>query len=108
VSDYGGRLLEQQFSAGLGYEGRIAAVRDGMRGLSISNKPAGRDFKEGCDYSGNGWYKANGGGVKGGFHLARFTDRFFSRSIWCLVLCAAKDSRRRSGAGQLERLGGLK
>jgi hypothetical protein len=76
VSDYGDAFLEQQFTAGLGYEGRIGRRARWYAEGFYQYYRLGEDFK-GCDYSCNGWYKANGGGVKGGFTWL-FAGRFFS------------------------------
>ena len=75
VSDNGDAFLEQQFTAGLGYEGRIGRHSSWYVEGFYQYYRLGEDFG-GCDYSCNGWYKANGGGVKGGLNW-RFADRFF-------------------------------
>ena len=75
VSDYGDAFLEQQFTAGLGYEGRFGRARWYAEGFYQYYR-LGEDF-DGCTYSCNGWYKANGGGLKGGFSWL-FDDRFFA------------------------------
>ena len=89
VSDYGDAFLEQQVTAGLGYEGRIGR---GMRWYAAGfyqSYRLGEDFN-GCSYSCNGWYKANGGGVKGGFTWL-FSDRFFGTVNLRASYLAAKD-----------------
>jgi hypothetical protein len=75
VTDYGDTFLEQQLTAGLGYEGRIGRRASWYAEGFYQFYRLGEDFN-GCDYSCNGWYKANGGGVKGGFTWP-FADRFF-------------------------------
>jgi hypothetical protein len=75
VSDYGDTFLEQQFTAGLGYEGRMGRRSRWYAEGFYQYYRLGEDFN-GCNYSCNGWYKANGGGVKGGFTWP-FADRFF-------------------------------
>jgi hypothetical protein len=75
VSDYGDAFLEQQLTAGLGYEGRIGRRASWYAEGFYQVYRLGEDFN-GCSYSCNGWYKANGGGVKGGFTFP-FADRFF-------------------------------
>ncbi len=48
------------------------------------------DFN-GCDYGCNGWYKANGGGVKGGFTWP-FGERFFGTLNLRVSYLSGKDS----------------
>jgi len=90
VSDYGDAFLEQQFTAGLGYEGRIGGRARWYAEGFYQYYRLGEDFN-GCDYSCNGWYKANGGGVKGGFTWP-FTDRFFSTLNLRVSYLSGKDS----------------
>jgi hypothetical protein len=75
VTDYGDAFLEQQLTAGLGYEGRIGRRSSWYAEGFYQFYRLGEDFN-GCGYSCNGWYKANGGGLKGGFTWP-FADRFF-------------------------------
>jgi hypothetical protein len=90
VSDYGDAFLEQQITAGLGYEGRIGRRSRWYVEGFYQYYQLGEDFN-GCDYSCNGWYKANGGGVKGGFSWS-FTDRFFSTVNLRASYLSGKDS----------------
>jgi len=76
VSDYGDAFLEQQFTAGVGFEGRIGRRSSWYAEGFYQYYRLGEDGN-GCNYSCNGWYKANGGGVKGGFNWP-FADRFFT------------------------------
>src|SRR5258707_5729058 len=92
VSDYGDAFLEQQFTAGLGYEGRIGGRARWYAEGFYQYYRLGEDFN-GCDYSCNGWYKANGGGGKGGFTLP-FTDRFFSTLNLPVSFLSGKGSDR--------------
>jgi len=55
-----------------------------------SLRALGEDFN-GCNYSCNGWYKANGGGVKGGFTWP-FADRFFGAVNLRVSYLSGKDS----------------
>lgn len=90
VSDYGDTFLEQQFTVGLGYEGRMGGRARWYAEGFYQYYRLGEDFN-GCDYSCNGWYKANGGGVKGGFTWP-FTDRFFSTLNLRVSYLSGKDS----------------
>ena len=90
VSDYGDAFLEQQFTAGLGYEGRLGGGARWYAEGFYQYYRLGEDFN-GCDYSCNGWYKANGGGVKGGFTWP-FADRFFSTLNLRVSYLSGKDS----------------
>ena len=76
VADYGDAFLEQQLTAGLGYEGRIGRRSSWYAEGFYQYYRLGEDFN-GCGYGCNGWYKANGGGAKGGFTWP-FADRFFA------------------------------
>jgi hypothetical protein len=76
VTDYGGAFLEQQLTAGVGYEGRIGRRSSWYAEGFYQYYRLGEDVN-GCNYSCNGWYEANGGGVKGGFTWP-FVDRFFA------------------------------
>jgi hypothetical protein len=76
VSDYGDAFLEQQLTAGLGYEGRIGRRASWYAEAFYQFYRLGEDF-DGCSYSCNGWYRANGGGVKGGLTWP-FAGRFFA------------------------------
>ena len=67
VSDYGDAFLEQQFTAGVGYESRFGRARWYAEGFYQYYR-LGEDFN-GCTYSCNGWYKANGGGMPAGASL---------------------------------------
>jgi len=75
VTDYGDTFLEQQLTAGLGYEGRIGRRASWYAEGFYQFYRLGEDVNR-CNYSCNGWYKANGGGVEGGFTWP-FADRFF-------------------------------
>jgi hypothetical protein len=90
VSDYGDAFLEQQLTAGLGYEGRIGRRASWYAEGFYQYYRLGENFM-GCDYSCNGWYKANGGGVKGGFTWP-FADRFFGTVNLRVSYLSGKDS----------------
>jgi hypothetical protein len=75
VSDQGDAFLEQQFTAGVGYEGRLGRRSSWYAEGFYQYYRLGENIN-GCDYSCNGWYKANGGGVKSGATW-QFADRFF-------------------------------
>jgi hypothetical protein len=90
VSDYGDTFLEQQFTAGLGYEGRVGHRMRWYAEGFYQYYRLGEDFN-GCNYSCNGWYKANGGGVKGGFTWP-FADRFFGTLNMRVSYLSGKDS----------------
>jgi len=90
VSDYGDTFLEQQFTAGLGYEGRAGHRMRWYAEGFYQYYRLGEDFN-GCNYSCNGWYKANGGGVKGGFTWP-FADRFFGTLNMRVSYLSGKDS----------------
>lgn len=75
VSDLGDAYLEQQFTAGLGYQGHIGRRSSWFAEGFYQRYRIGENF-QGCDYSCFGWYKANGGGVKGGFTWP-FSDRWY-------------------------------
>jgi hypothetical protein len=90
VTDYGDAFLEQQFTAGLGYEGRISRRARWYAEGFYQYYRLGEDFN-GCTYSCNGWYKANGGGVKGGFTWP-FADRFFGTLNLRVSYLSGKDS----------------
>jgi hypothetical protein len=90
VSDFGDAFLEQQLTAGLGYEGRIGRRSSWYAEGFYQYYRLGEDFN-GCDYSCNGWYKANGGGVKGGFTWL-FADRFFTTLNLRVSYLSGKDS----------------
>jgi hypothetical protein len=90
VSDYGDAFLEQQFTAGLGYEGGIGYRMRWYAEGFYQYYRLGEDFN-GCNYSCNGWYKANGGGVKGGFTWP-FADRFFGTLNLRVSYLSGKDS----------------
>jgi hypothetical protein len=90
VSDYGDAFLEQQFTAGLGYEGRMARGARWYAEGFYQYYRLGEDFN-GCTYSCNGWYKANGGGVKGGFTWP-FANRFFGTLNMRVSYLSGKDS----------------
>jgi hypothetical protein len=75
VSDRGDTFLEQQFTAGLGYEGRIGRYSSWYVEGFYQYYRLGENFN-GCDYSCNGWFKSNGGGAKGGATW-RFSERFY-------------------------------
>ena len=90
VSDYGDAFLEQQLTAGLGYEGSIGRRSSWYAEGFYQYYRLGEDF-DGCDYSCNGWYKANGGGVKGGFTWP-FAGRFFATVNLRFSYLSGKDS----------------
>ena len=90
VSDFGDAFLEQQFTAGLGYEGRIGWRAGWYAEGFYQYYRLGEDFN-GCNYSCNGWYKANGGGVKGGFTWP-FAGRFFGTVNLRVSYLSGKDS----------------
>jgi hypothetical protein len=90
VSDYGDTFLEQQLTAGLGYESRIGRRSSWYAEGFYQYYRLGEDFN-GCGYSCNGWYKANGGGVKGGFNWP-FADRFFGTVNLRVSYLSGKDS----------------
>jgi hypothetical protein len=90
VSDYGDAFLEQQFTAGLGFEGRMGSRSRWYAEGFYQYYRLGEDFN-GCNYSCNGWYKANGGGLKGGFTWP-FADRFFAAVNLRVSYLAGKDS----------------
>jgi hypothetical protein len=90
VSDYGDVFLEQQLTAGLGYEGRMGRRASWYAEGFYQYYRLGEDF-DGCNYSCNGWYKANGGGVKGGFTWP-FADRFFATVNLRVSYLSGKDS----------------
>ena len=90
VSDYGDTFLEQQFTAGLGFEGRMGRRSRWYAEGFYQYYRLGEDFN-GCNYSCNGWYKANGGGAKGGFTWA-FTERFFGTVNLRVSYLSGKDS----------------
>jgi hypothetical protein len=90
VADYGDAFLEQQFTAGLGYEGRIGGLSRWYAEGFYQYYQLGENFN-GCDYSCNGWYKANGGGLKGGFSWS-FTGRFFATVNLRASYLSGKDS----------------
>jgi len=90
VSDHGDAFLEQQFTAGLGYEGRIGRFSSWYVEGFYQYYRLGEDF-DGCNYSCNGWYTANGGGAKGGFNW-RFADRFFGALNLRVAYLSGKDS----------------
>jgi hypothetical protein len=90
VSDYGDAFLEQQLTAGVGYEGRISRRARWYAEGFYQYYRLGEDFN-GCTYSCNGWYKANGGGVKGGFTWP-FADRFFGTLNMRVSYLSGKDS----------------
>lgn len=75
VSDNGDAFKEQQFTAGVGYEGRIG-LRASWYVAGFYQRYQLAEGFYGCDYSCNGWYKANGGGLKGGL-IWPFADRFY-------------------------------
>jgi hypothetical protein len=75
VSDNGDAFLEQQFTAGVGYEARMGRRASWYAEGFYQYYRLGENYM-GCDYSCNGWYKANGGGAKGGF-IWPFADRYF-------------------------------
>jgi hypothetical protein len=90
VADYGDAFLEQQFTAGVGYEGRVGRGSRWYAEGFYQYYQLGEDFN-GCNYSCNGWYKANGGGVKGGFSWP-FANRFFGTVNLRASYLAGKDS----------------
>ncbi len=90
VSDYGDAFLEQQFTAGLGYEGRIGRRSSWYVAGFYQYYRLGENV-DGCDYSCNGWYKANGGGAKGGATWY-FSDRFFGSLNLRVSYLSGKDS----------------
>lgn len=90
VSDYGDTFLEQQFTAGLGFEGHIGRRSRWYAEGFYQYYRLGEDFN-GCNYSCNGRYKANGGGLKGGFNWA-LSDRFFSTLNLRVSYLSGKDS----------------
>jgi hypothetical protein len=90
VTDYGDAFLEQQLTAGLGYEGRIGRRASWYAEGFYQYYRLGEDFN-GCSYSCNGWYKANGGGLKGGFTFP-FADRFFAAVNLRVSYLSGKDS----------------
>lgn len=90
VSDNGDAFLEQQLTAGLGYEGSIGRSGSWYVAGFYQFYRLGEDFY-GCDYSCNGWYKANGGGVKGGFTWP-FANRFFGTLGLRVSYLSGKDS----------------
>jgi hypothetical protein len=90
VSDYGDAFLEQQLTAGLGYEGRIGRRSSWYAEGFYQYYRLGENFN-GCDYTCNGWYKANGGGVKGGFTFP-FADRFFGTVNLRVSYLSGKDT----------------
>jgi hypothetical protein len=90
VADYGDAFLEQQFTAGLGFEGHIGPRSRWYAEGFYQYYRLGEDF-DGCNYSCNGWYKANGGGVKGGFTWP-FADRFFGTLNMRVSYLSGKDS----------------
>jgi hypothetical protein len=75
VSDNGDAFKEQQLTAGVGYTGRIGRRSSWYAEGFYEHYRLGEDF-DGCSYSCNGWFNANGGGVKGGFKW-RFTQAWF-------------------------------
>ncbi len=75
VSNHGDAYKEQQLTAGLGYTARIGSRSSWSAEAFYQHYRLGEDYA-GCDYSCNGWYNANGGGVKGGFKWP-FADRWF-------------------------------
>jgi hypothetical protein len=90
VADHDDAVLEQQVIAGVGYEGRLSHHARWYAEGFYQYYRLGEDFS-GCSYSCNGWYKANGGGVKGGFTWP-FADRFFSTVNIRVSYLAGKDS----------------
>jgi hypothetical protein len=74
----------------LGFEGRMSRRSRWYAEGFYQYYQLGEDFN-GCSYSCNGWYKANGGGVKGGFTWA-FADRFFSTLNMRVSYLSGKDS----------------
>jgi hypothetical protein len=90
VADYGDAFLEQQFTAGLGYEGGIGRRSRWYAEGFYQYYQLGENFN-GCDYSCNGWYKANGGGLKGGFTWP-FANRFFATLNMRVSYLSGKDS----------------
>jgi len=90
VSDYGDTFLEQQLTAGLGFEGRMGRRASWYAEGFYQYYRLGEDFN-GCNYSCNGWYKANGGGLKGGFTWP-FTDRFFGTLNLRVSYLSGKDT----------------
>ncbi len=90
VSDYGDAFLEQQFTAGLGFEGRMGSRSRWYAEGFYQYYRLGEDFN-GCSYSCNGWYKADGGGLKGGFTWP-FAGRFFGTANLRVSYLSGKDS----------------
>jgi hypothetical protein len=75
VSDFGDALKEQQFTAGMGFAGRIGRRTSWYAEGFYQHYRLGEDVA-GCDYSCNGWFTANGGGAMGGFTWP-FAERWF-------------------------------
>jgi hypothetical protein len=90
VSDYGDAFLEQQVTAGVGYQGRMGRGAHWYAEGFYQYYRLGEDF-DGCTYSCNGWYKANGGGLKGGFTWP-FANRFFATLNMRVSYLSGKDS----------------
>ena len=90
VADNGDAFLEQQFTAGLGYEARLGRRASWYAEGFYQYYRLGENYL-GCDYSCNGWYKANGGGVKGGFTWP-FAGRFFGSLDLRVSYLSGKDS----------------
>jgi hypothetical protein len=90
VTDYGDAFLEQQLTAGLGYESRIGRRASWYVEGFYQFYRLGEDFM-GCSYSCNGWYKANGGGVKGGMTWP-FAERFYATVNLRVSYLSGKDS----------------
>jgi hypothetical protein len=90
VADNGDAFLEQQLTAGLGYESRIGRRASWYAEGFYQYYRLGENFL-GCSYSCNGWYKANGGGAKAGFTWP-FADRFFGALNLRISYLSGKDS----------------
>jgi hypothetical protein len=74
----------------LGYEGRIGRRSSWYVAGFYQYYRLGENV-DGCDYSCNGWYKANGGGAKGGATWF-FSDRFFGALNLRVSYLSGKDS----------------
>jgi hypothetical protein len=100
VSDYGDAFLEQQATAGIGYEGRIGRRSSWYAEGFYQYYRLGENFN-GCSYSCNGWYKANGGGAKAGFTWP-FADRFYAALNLRVSYLSGKDSNVDLVQGKLD------
>lgn len=100
VSDSGDAFLEQQATAGLGYEGHIGRRASWYAEGLYQYYRLGENFM-GCGYSCNGWYKGNGGGVKGGFTWP-FANRFFGTFDLRVSYLSGKDGNVDLVQGKLD------